>query len=174
MNKRLHGAELALAHQLSTGPLWEEIRMKGGAYGAFAHISGTEGIFSMSTFRDPDPLKSIDTFPGILKNTLAQLRSRPNGEALEKTIVGAYSKETRPRTPAERASSDFIRFLYGHPEDLRRRRLQWLTELRTEELITALEGLACQKGKSPVIIAGPETAEKAAKALGVEVKTLPV
>jgi Zn-dependent M16 (insulinase) family peptidase len=174
ITSRRHGAELALAHQLSTGPLWEEIRMKGGAYGAFAHINGTERIFAMSTFRDPEPLRSIGSFGGILANTLAQLKTRRDDEALEKTIVGAYSRETRPRTPAERASSDFIRFLYGFPEDLRRRRIKRLIELRQEELIAALERLAGQQGKSPVIIAGPESAEKAAKELGVELTTLPV
>jgi Zn-dependent M16 (insulinase) family peptidase len=88
--------------------------------------------------------------------------------------VGTYSHETRPRTPAERASADFIRFLYGIPEDLRRRRIKQLIELQAEELTTALEQLAGQAGQSPVIIAGPETAEKAAKELGVDVKTLPV
>ncbi|MDR2746727.1 MAG: insulinase family protein [Treponema sp.] len=174
INSRRHGAELALSHHLSTGPLWEEIRMKGGAYGAFAHLNGTERIFGMSTFRDPDPLRSIDSFNAILKNTLTQLRSRQDEEALEKTIVGAYSRETRPRTPAERAAADFTRFLYGLPEDLRRQRIKRLIELQAEELTAALEQLAGQEGKSPVIIAGPETAEKAAKKLGVDVKTLPV
>jgi Zn-dependent M16 (insulinase) family peptidase len=174
MNSRLHGAELALTHQLSTGPLWDQIRMKGGAYGAFAYIDSIEGVFAFSTFRDPDPLRSIDSFGPILKSALSQLKSRPDEEALEKTIVGTYSRETRPRTPAERAGSDFIRFLYGLPEELRRQRLKRLVELRREELITALERLTGQEGKAPVIIAGPETAEKAAKKLGVEPKTLPV
>jgi Zn-dependent M16 (insulinase) family peptidase len=174
MNSRLHGAELALAHQLSTGPLWEQIRMKGGAYGAFAHVDSIEGIFAFSTFRDPGPLRSIDSFGPILKNALSQLKSRPDEEALEKTVVGAYSRETRPRTPAERASSDFIRFLYGLPEELRRQRIRRLIDLRREELIAALERLAGQEGQAPVIIAGPETAEKAARKLGVELKTLPV
>jgi Zn-dependent M16 (insulinase) family peptidase len=174
MNSRFHSAELALAHQLSTGPLWEQIRMKGGAYGAFAQVDSMEGVFALSTFRDPEPLRSIVSFDPILKNALSQLKSRQDEEALEKTIVGAYSRETRPRTPAERAASDFIRFLYSLPEDLRRRRLRGLIKLRREELIAALDRLACQEGKAPVIIAGPETAERAARKLGVEVKTLPV
>jgi Zn-dependent M16 (insulinase) family peptidase len=174
MNSPLHGAELALAHQLSTGPLWEQIRMKGGAYGAFAQVDSIEGVFTFSTFRDPEPLRSIDSFGPILKNALSQLKSRPDEEALEKTIVGAYSRETRPRTPAERAASDFIRFLYGLPEELRRQRLRRLIELRREDLIDALERLAGQEGKAPVIIAGPEAAERAARKMGVELKILPV
>jgi Zn-dependent M16 (insulinase) family peptidase len=178
MNSPSYGAELVLAHQLSTGPLWEEIRMKGGAYGAFAQADGIEKTFCMSTFRDPDPLRSIDSFSGALKGMLSRLKSRPNSrqdeETLEKAIVGTFARETRPRTPSERASFDFLRFLYGVPEDLRRQRLKWLIELQSGELIAALERLAGQEGKAPVIIAGPETAEKAAGELGVDVKTLPV
>jgi Zn-dependent M16 (insulinase) family peptidase len=182
MNTRFHGAELVLAHQLSTGPLWEEIRMKGGAYGAFAHTDGIERTFCMSTFRDPDPLRSIDSFTAALKGMMSRLRSQlksrsrsqQDEEALEKAIVGTFARETRPRTPSERAFSDFLRFLYGLPEDLRRRRLKWLTELQGGELAAALERLAGQEGKGPVIIAGPGTAEKAARELGAEVKTLPV
>jgi Zn-dependent M16 (insulinase) family peptidase len=60
-------AELVLAHQLSTGALWESIRMKGGAYGAFAHPDHLEGVFSLATYRDPSPLRSLDAFGSILK-----------------------------------------------------------------------------------------------------------
>jgi Zn-dependent M16 (insulinase) family peptidase len=173
-NSRFHGAELVLAHHLSTGPLWEEIRMKGGAYGAFAHTSSIENIFALTTFRDPDPLRSINSFGSVLGAVLSQLKSRPDEDALEKAVVGTYARETHPRTPAERSFSDFVRFLYGFPEELRRKRLASIIELRGEELLQALEQLAGQEGKSPVIIAGPETAEKAAAELGADVTTLPV
>jgi Zn-dependent M16 (insulinase) family peptidase len=173
-NSRFHGAELVLAHHLSTGPLWEEIRMKGGAYGAFAHINSIEGIFSLSTFRDPEPLRSVNSFSSILGDMLSQIKSRPDEEILEKAVVGTYARETHPRTPAERSLSDFVRFLYGFPEELRRKRLESIIGLRGEDLLRALEQLAEQEGESPVIIAGPEAAEKAAAKLGVDVKTLPV
>jgi Zn-dependent M16 (insulinase) family peptidase len=174
VNSRFHGAELVLAHHLSTGPLWEEIRMKGGAYGAFAHTGSIESIFSLSTFRDPDPLRSINSFDSVLGDMLSQLRSQPEEEILEKAVVGAYSRETHPRTPADRGFADFARFLYGLPEELRRKRLTSIIELRGEDLVRALEQLAGQEKKNPVIIAGPEAAEKAAAKLGVDVKTLPV
>lgn len=38
-----------------------EIREKGGAYGAFATMDPLTGVFSMTTYRDPNP-KSIDVF----------------------------------------------------------------------------------------------------------------
>jgi Zn-dependent M16 (insulinase) family peptidase len=170
-NSRAQAAELVLAHQLSTGALWEDIRMKGGAYGAFAHTDSIEGIFALSTYRDPNPLRSIDSFKSVLRDPAAWYH---DAETLEKAIVGAYAREIRPRTPAERGGSDFIRFLYGVDDELRLRKLQWLIEVQEEDIAEALRGLAGQEGKSPVIIAGPAAAEKAARELGVTVKTLPV
>ncbi|MDR3249377.1 MAG: insulinase family protein, partial [Treponema sp.] len=174
-NSRAQAAELVLAHQLSTGALWEDIRMKGGAYGAFAHTDSIEGIFAMSTFRDPKPLRSIESFRSVLTDML-----KPAGawyrdeETLEKAIVGTYAREIRPRTPVERGGSDFIRFLYGVDDEMRLRKLKWLIDVTGEEIAEVLRGLAHQEGKSPVIIADPVVAEKAAKKLGVNVTTLPV
>jgi Zn-dependent M16 (insulinase) family peptidase len=172
INRRAHSAELVLAHQLSTGPLWEDIRMKGGAYGAFAHTDALEGVFGMSTFRDPDPLRSIGSFKSVLKDLLSS--AAWDQDTLEKAIVGTYAKEVRPRTPAERGGVDFIRLLCGLTNELWSRKLQWLTALRGEELMEALRGLAGQEAKAAAIIAGPAAAEKAAKDLGVTVQSLPV
>jgi Zn-dependent M16 (insulinase) family peptidase len=172
VNRRAHTAELVLAHQLSTGPLWEDIRMKGGAYGAFAHTDPLEGVFGMSTFRDPDPLRSIDTFTSVLKDALSTMTW--DQDTLEKAVVGTYAKEIRPRTPAERGGADFTRFLNGLSNELRSQRLHWLATLRGEEITEALRGLAGQEPKAAAIIAGPAVAEKAAKDLGVTVRALPV
>jgi Zn-dependent M16 (insulinase) family peptidase len=165
-------AELVLAHQLSTGALWEYIRMKGGAYGAFAHPDHLEGVFSLATYRDPSPLRSLDSFRSILKEA-SETAFVDDGE-LEKTIIGAYAGETHPRTGAERSFSGFLRFLYGVEEVHRRRKLKRLIAVTGEQVTEALRRLAAQSVPAPVILAGPSTAEKAAKALGVGVRELPV
>ncbi|MBI9099975.1 MAG: insulinase family protein, partial [Spirochaetaceae bacterium] len=45
-----HASSLLLSHLLKTGFLWEQIRMRGGAYGAFASISGLESVFSFGSY----------------------------------------------------------------------------------------------------------------------------
>ena len=145
--------------------------MKGGAYGAFANTDSVEGIFAMYTFRDPNPLRSLDSF----KSALAPAGGpQPDGEALEKAIVGAYAREIRPRSPSDRGFSDFLRFLYGLNDEQRLRTLTWLVGLQEDEVIEARRRLASQQQASTVIIAGSGIAEKAARDLGVELKTLPV
>ena len=165
-------AELVLAHQLSTGALWESIRMKGGAYGAFAHPDHLEGVFSLATYRDPSPLKSLDSFRSILKE-MSETAVVDDGE-LEKMIIGAYAGETQPRTGAEKGFSGFLRFLYGVEDAYRRRKLERLIAVTGEQVTEALRRLAAQSAAVPVILAGPATAEKAARALGATVRELPV
>jgi Zn-dependent M16 (insulinase) family peptidase len=174
-------AEMTLAHQLSTGALWEDIRMKGGAYGAFASSDSLENCFSFATYRDPNPLRSLDAFSSILKNAAAQKKAAAREDELVKTIIGCYARETRPRTAAEKGLTDFFRFLYGIRDDYRKRKLERLIAANDAEIGAALSALAsqlergpCQKTASPVIITGMKNAEQAAKALGVDVNVLPV
>jgi Zn-dependent M16 (insulinase) family peptidase len=173
-------AELVLSHELSTGALWESIRMIGGAYGAFASSDSLEGVFSLATYRDPEPLRSLSVFPEILKKREA---AGIGEDSLEKAIIGTFSRELRPRTPAEKGFSDMLRFLYGIHESQRRQRMEALIRVQAAETSKiaerlARDALAGDAGRRPqgprVIITGTKAAERAAKELGAELITLPV
>ncbi|MDR0562073.1 MAG: insulinase family protein [Spirochaetaceae bacterium] len=165
-------SEAVLAHRLTTGDLWEDIRMKGGAYGAFAAPDSLEQTFSLSTYRDPNPLRSLDAFPSILQ---AMSGRNDDEESLEKAVIGAYSKETRPRTPAEQGSADFLRFLYGIEDSHRAKKRRELIAVSPDETRRTAQRLAEGADEaSSVILAGLGSAEKAAAALGLPLKTLPV
>jgi Zn-dependent M16 (insulinase) family peptidase len=182
-------AELVLAHQLSTGALWETIRMKGGAYGAFASPDNLEGAFSFSTYRDPTPQRSLEAFSSILKEMAGRAGTLTAEEAsrlkddLDKAVIGCYSKETRPRTSAEKGMADFLRFLYGITDSHRSARLASLITVSAEDIAGTVKRLAAQTERSvfdgggfphPVIIAGRSAAETAAAKLGAPVIELPV
>jgi Zn-dependent M16 (insulinase) family peptidase len=56
-------AALTILGQLLThNYLHPEVREKGGAYGASASASPVSGLFSMSSYRDPNPRNSLKTF----------------------------------------------------------------------------------------------------------------
>jgi len=164
-------AETVLAHHLSTGALWEDIRMKGGAYGASASSDSLERWFNLSTYRDPNPLRSLDSFSAILKSNGGYSIEEDD---LVKTIIGCYSRETRPRSPAEKGVADFFRYLSRIEDDYRRRRLQRLINTSAGDIAAALQELALQSPAGKVIITGMKDAEQAAKALGTDVQKLPV
>jgi len=169
-------AEMVLAHQLSTGALFENIRMKGGAYGAFLNSDSLEDCVSFATYRDPNPLRSLDTISAVLKNGSHTADNLQIGDEdyLVKSIIGCYAKETYPRTSADNGFVDFFRFLYGIEDNYRKRRLERLVSVSTADIAAVLDSLGSRKVTGTVIIAGTKMAEKAAAALGTEVRMLPV
>jgi Zn-dependent M16 (insulinase) family peptidase len=174
---RQQAADAVLSHELSTGALWESIRMKGGAYGAFARPASLEGVDSVCTYRDPAPFRSLKTIPALLRERSKQGSSPHSGETLEKSIIGTFARETVPRTPAANGSTDFLRYLYGVTPQRRHQRLKDIVSLQAEETAAAARRLADASENilagCPVIIADEKTAEKAAAALGVPLQTLP-
>jgi Zn-dependent M16 (insulinase) family peptidase len=163
--------------------------MKGGAYGAFAYTDGSEKAFVLSTYRDPNPLRSLGAFTAILQDQVGQ---PPDEDALEKAIIGRYAKETQPRTAAEKGNADFSRFLYGIDDQGRERKLRALLDMSGEDITSAARRLADSAASiagtpagggitadpglplTPVIIAGTAAAREAASRLGVESEVLPV
>jgi Zn-dependent M16 (insulinase) family peptidase len=167
-------AELVFSHLLSTGALWEDIRMKGGAYGAFARADHLESLFSFSTYRDPNPLRSLDAFNSIIKNQNGGSLRSGGREDVDKAVIGTYARETHPHTPAEKGLADLLRFLSGIEDSHRSERLKGIIALSESEVDAVPKRLAAETGFShPVIIAGNSEAEKAASQLGVEIKSLP-
>jgi Zn-dependent M16 (insulinase) family peptidase len=180
--RREHSAEAVLSHQLSTGPLWEDIRMKGGAYGAFAFVDGGERLFGFSTYRDPNPLRSLGAFTTVLRNRAGSASvgdAASTEDALEKAIIGRYAKETQPQTAVGKGSVDFSRFLYGVEHCHREQKLRDIIALSEGEVAGAARRLAESAASpavplTPVIIAGGPAAKEAAGRLGVELRELPV
>lgn len=112
--------------------------MKGGAYGAWAYTSGIDALFSCSSYRDPDPARSI----GVFKSALDTLAQRPLSSAeLEKTIIGAYSSETGPKTPRAQAFGTFVRRINGISPEIRDKKLLDMLNLSPEELRQAAQNL---------------------------------
>jgi Zn-dependent M16 (insulinase) family peptidase len=154
--------------------------MKGGAYGAFAMPDHLEGTFSFSTYRDPDPLRSLEAFSSIIAEAPRDEDKWYREDSLEKAVIGTYSREMRPRSPAEKGLAGFLRFLCGIEDWHRSRRIKGVISVTEEQIEAAQARLkqvcdASQTGHTnQVIIAGKTGAEKAAARLGVEVRTLPV
>ncbi|MCK7503667.1 MAG: hypothetical protein MZV70_05820 [Desulfobacterales bacterium] len=83
---------------LSTGYLWDEVRVKGGAYGASAWTDGSESTFSFSSYRDPAPIASLKAFR-------ASRRRPPRTDSL-RTPWSGPSWEPRAGSPAHDARGE--------------------------------------------------------------------
>jgi Zn-dependent M16 (insulinase) family peptidase len=131
---RENAQESVLAHFLSTGYLWEQVRMKGGAYGSGASSGGLEGLFTFSSYRDPNLLQTLEAFRGGLE--FAREARLSEGE-LEKVIIGAAGREERPMAPREKSFVALQWELLGITEQMRRRRRREIVEVRREDMAEA-------------------------------------
>ncbi len=99
--------------------LWNRIRVRGGAYGAFAGFEKNGNMFLVS-YRDPnlrETLKVYSEMHKYLKNFQIDERE------MNRYIIGTISRLDRPLTPymkGERATENYMRRIT--PEDLHRER----------------------------------------------------
>jgi Zn-dependent M16 (insulinase) family peptidase len=171
-NAKGQAAEQVFCHRLSTGAFWEEIRMKGGAYGAFAQADPVEKVCSFCTYRDPVPFQSLAAFPQILEHEAGQVLDR---DTVEKMIIGTYSKIKQPKTSAEKGIADLFRFFSNVDDDLREKNLERVLDTTAEDLAAAAADAARRfPSGAAAVIAGEREADQTADALGVAVTRLPV
>ncbi len=123
--------ETVLGHALASGALWEKIRTGGGAYGAFAYPDNLEDIFVMASYRDPDPFASLILFQEALREAAQELI---DPISLERTIIGCYSREIQPRSPADKGFTSFIRLLYGISDACRERKIERILSVTPEDM----------------------------------------
>lgn len=125
-----HASDSLLSHLLKTGPLWEKIRMKGGAYGAFSHLSGLDRIFSFATYRDPEIEKSLDAF----KESIEEYLEFSDEDELEKALISVVGKEMKPLSPSEKSMIVLKRYLYDINDKLRQDKRDSLMNCSSAEI----------------------------------------
>jgi Zn-dependent M16 (insulinase) family peptidase len=142
--------EAILAHYLSTGFLWEQVRMKGGAYGAGASVSGLERVFTFSSYRDPNIARTFDSFRQALDSAREEHLSE---EAFEQVLIGAVGREERPMAPGERGYTALKRSLLGISDRLRQNRRDRLLSATPGDLSAAAARLSARfaEGRSAVL-----------------------
>ena len=155
-----HARAGLLAHILRTGFLWETIRMKGGAYGASAALSGMEGTFTFSTYRDPVISPSLNAF----RESLEWAAEHLDDDTLDLAIIGAVGKELKPLSPGERGAAGFKRALYGITDHLRQcRRDAQLAAVSADLRETARKLLDSWSRRSVSVIAGADALDEACR-----------
>jgi Zn-dependent M16 (insulinase) family peptidase len=112
---------------LSSELLYQELRVKGGAYGAMCNFSPTGFLFFCS-YRDPNLRETLDTYdqvPKMLREYTASDRD------MEKYIIGVISDLDKPKTPEQVGAQGDEDYITGFTQEDRQ-------QIRTEVLGTTL------------------------------------
>ncbi|MDR2391394.1 MAG: insulinase family protein [Planctomycetota bacterium] len=140
-------ALLFLGVQLSFGHLWNEVRVKGGAYGVKAGYDGARGIFAFSSFRDPAVFRTRDVFDSAADFVAREMDLSPSG--LEQAIIGTAKTLDQPLRPAYAVAAALTRTLSGEDEAFRRDFRRRLLSLSADDVRGAAERLFARQAEAP-------------------------
>ncbi|WP_024466618.1 insulinase family protein [Treponema pedis] len=155
-------AEAVLCKWLSNGPLWEKIRSIGGAYGAFTVPMAAESFLALVSYRDPNPVNSLNEFLNAIGQTLKEDFSE---KTIESLITGRYGRELTPLTPSGKGASAFKDILSGISYNVKKRTVENMLKTTADDLRTCAETLLQNKNTLSSTILASESAIASCKAV---------
>ncbi len=158
---QFHGSALVISNYLRTTWLWERVRVQGGAYGGFCSFGRRSGMFTFTSYRDPNLAATLENYDGASRF----LRETDlSGEELTKSIIGTIGDLDAYQLPDAKGYTSMARYLAGETEDERQ-------QLRDEVLSTGVkdfrrfaEALEQVKQHGQVVVLGSPQAIAAANA----------
>ncbi|MFH1124783.1 MAG: insulinase family protein, partial [Pseudomonadota bacterium] len=115
---RFHGSANVISRYLRNSWLWETIRVKGGAYGAFCLFDRLSGILAFVSYRDPNLVKTLeamDDSAGFLKEM------KLTEDELTKAIIGTIGDMDQYQLPDAKGYTSMSRYLSGTTDQERQR-----------------------------------------------------
>lgn len=124
-----HGSIHVISNFLRANWLWDQVRAKGGAYGAFCSFGKQSGVFTYLSYRDPNLVNTLQAYDG----SAAYLRNAPiDDDELTKNIIGAIRDMDPYQLPDAKGWSSLVRYLVGESDEARQ-------QTRDEVLSTTVE-----------------------------------
>ncbi len=111
-----HGSALVITKYLRNGWLWDQVRVQGGAYGAFCMLDRLSGVLTLVSYRDPNLIKTLEVFD---KSAQFLRTITLTKEELTKSVIGAIGDMDSYMLPDAKGFASMIRYLMGHTEDSR-------------------------------------------------------
>lgn len=148
---------------LRMGRLWEEVRVAGGAYGAFCSFSRFNGNYVCASYRDPNVDRTLSVYDGLAP----YLRNfNPDKAQLVQAIVGAIGEVDSYLLPDAKAAKALMQWLCGLTEDMRQKSREEIFATSAADFHTFAEVLAAANEQSAICVIGGAKARQAAQEHG--------
>ena len=150
----VHGSMSVAANILSFAYLWNEVRVKGGAYGASVNASRTGSYFCYS-FRDPSPARSLGIYAGAADFLEA---FAGNGDVDLSGFIISTIAQTEPLvSPASKGRSADDFWFSGFSDEDRIRIRKEILETTAEDLLGWKEPFRDLASSGSVCVIGPKS-----------------
>ena len=149
------GSMSVAANILSLAYLWNEIRVKGGAYGTSVNASRT-GSYLCYSYRDPSPEKSLNTYktmPGFLD----AFGDAPEG-SIDGFIISTIAQTEPLVSPATKGRSADDFWFSGFSDEDRIRTRREILETTPSQLLEWREAFRALAEDGSVCVTGPKSA----------------
>jgi Zn-dependent M16 (insulinase) family peptidase len=153
-------ALLVLANYLRDTFLHRELREKGGAYGAMAQASTGSGTFYMASYRDPNVIRTYDTFD---RAATWLIDSEVAEDALKEAILGACGDVDPLESPDIKGRREAGNRLTGFTRRERERFKERLLEVTAADLRRVAAKYLAKGRHVETTVAGPELIEAATR-----------
>ena len=150
-----HGSAEVISHYLHSTWLWEQVRVKGGAYGGFSVFDAHSGVFGFLSYRDPNLQKTLD----IYDQTGAFLRKLELAEdELVKSIIGTIGAFDAYELPDAKGFGAMARHLVGYTEEARQQYRTELLSTTVHDFRAFADVLDEVKAAGRIVVLGPREA----------------
>ena len=157
-NIRDHGFETSGAYDvlrtiMSYEYLWQNIRVKGGAYGCGMSMS-LSGNLTFSSYRDPNLFETVEVYRGVpeyVRNLSISDRD------MVKYILGTFSNVDMPMQPSQEGETETNRILQGITYEVREKRRNEMLGCTPEKLRALADAIESALRENTVVSVGSET-----------------
>ncbi len=153
------GTALVVSRYLRSSYLWEQVRVKGGAYGGFCNLDLRSGVFNLVSYRDPNLQATLDIYDraGAYLNTLEL-----SEDELTKAIIGAIGDLDQPLLPDAKGYVSALRYLANEGDDFRQRMREQILATTIQDFRNFGDLLQVLPESNHVVVMGAaDTLEKA-------------
>ncbi len=148
------GALKVLKVILSYEYLWNNVRVKGGAYGCMCGFSGLDGDAYFTSYRDPNLKETnriYERIPEYVRSYSADERD------MTKNIIGTISTLDTPLTPQNKGTRSLNFFLAGITEEDLRRERDEIRNVTNEDIRRLADLIQAVLDEGNICVIGNET-----------------
>ena len=154
-----HGSAHVITRHLRMGWLWDQVRVQGGAYGAFCALDRMSGSLALVSYRDPNVEKTLATYDA----TADYLRKLDLSDRdLTLAIVGAIGDLDTYLLPDARGAASLSRHLTDDRDDLRQQMREEILGTTRRHFTEFADVMAEAAKAGTVCVLGGSAAENAA------------
>lgn len=165
---KYHGALQILKVIMNYDYLWNNIRVKGGAYGCMSNFTLSGNAYFV-TYRDPNLKESFEIFKGAgeyIRNFDCSQRD------MTKYIIGAISNSDTPLTPSGEGARSLGIYMIGSTYDIIQQRRNELLDATVEDIRSFGDLIDAFVDENYICVVGSERQIKANEDMFAQIKSV--